>query len=99
RDGLAQRDKWFVLKIRAHKHFFERRHQLPGQRSFDLQSQVAPATGNSIAIVLSGDVEPANECHAPITNEQLTMVADSKPVQGEGVELPDFCTLGAQRFK
>ena len=96
--GFPQADEALVLKISAREHLLEGGRQLRRQRPAHLQPQIAPAARHPVAVVLGRNVEPADERDPLVAYQQLAMVANSQPVQGERIELPDLAPRRAQRL-
>ena len=66
--------------------------------TLDFQAHVPPAIVDAVAFVFRRDVEAADERHLFIAHEQLAMIADGQPFQGDRIELADFAARASQRI-
>src|SRR5262245_59962147 len=97
-DGFTQTGKRFVLEIRASKHLIKRGSQLRGEGALNLQTQIAPTAGDTIAFEFGRDVEPTHKGDALIADQQLAVVTDAESIQRDGIENAHFPTQGSKWF-
>ena len=95
---LAPAHKAFVPELGAFEHVVKRRRQFRRQRAFDFQSHVAPAVIDAVALVIRRNVEPADERHPLVADEQLAMIANRQPPQGNRVEHAHLAARLLQRL-
>ena len=76
-----------VMQARRGEHAVEGGRQLAeGRRRVQFHPQVAPAVGDTIAIVLVADVVTADESDGVVDQQQLAVVAQGEEPPGQGIE-------------
>src|SRR5206468_10709302 len=91
---LKAREGWLRHQGQI-KHLVETCRQILGERSSDLQSQVAPAAGDAIALIFAGDIKSSDESHFFIADEQLAMIPNAKAAEESCVEAACFASRRA----
>src|SRR6476620_8851077 len=82
--GEPPQVEWFESGERP--HLVEIYRQRVYQRASQLHSKVAPPSGDTVSIVLVGEIQPACKCGHAIDDQQFAVIAETKAKQPHWVK-------------